>query len=230
VGCTHVRDSTHRQFTALQRLFAELKPQIGFNEGGQLKPSQHYPSVNTAAFQAGETGVMKYLSDQAGIALVNGDTPDSLEFSLALGYYPKQELYLYYVMERIVIPYLSLGHQQPPFEPYFDEVVGSFVRDGFPLATSEQSLRYFKALYHQYMNRPFELALTQAVEKFDYINGGDCHFCAIGRRSKMIRDSILLTKLDRALDRYDRVMVTFGCGHALAIEPALRELVNKKRR
>ncbi|GAB3884833.1 hypothetical protein [Spirosoma agri] len=230
VGCTHVRDSTDQQFTTLQRLFSELNPQVGFNEGGQLKQSQHYPSLHKAAFQTAETGVMKYLCDQAGIALVNGDTPDSLEFSLALSYYPKQELYLYYVMERIVIPYLSLGNQQPAFEPYFDEVVGSFVREGFPLATSEKSLRYFKVLYQQYMNRPFELALTQAVEQFDYTNGGSCHFCEIGRRSKMIRDSVLLTKLDRTLDRYDRVIVTFGCGHALAVEPALRELVNKKRR
>lgn len=87
----------------------------------------------------------------------------------------------------------------------------------------------FQAAETGVMNRPFELALTQAVEQFDYINGGSCHFCAIGRRSKMIRDSVLLTKLDRALDRYDRVMVTFGCGHALSVELALRELVNKKR-
>lgn len=36
VGCTHVRDSTDRQFTTLQRLFAELKPQIGVNEGASL--------------------------------------------------------------------------------------------------------------------------------------------------------------------------------------------------
>jgi hypothetical protein len=230
VGCNHVRDSMDQQFTDIQRVFAELDPQIGLNEGGQLKESQHYPSLNRAAFQAGETGVMKYLCDQAGIALVNGDTPDRLEFSLALRYYPKQELYLYYVMERIVIPYLSLGSQQPPFEPYFDDVVRSFVDQGFPLASWEQSLPHFKTLYRQYMNRPFELALTQEVEKFDYINGGDCHFCAIGRRSKMLRDSMLLRKLDRALDRYDRVMVTFGCGHALAVEPALRQLINKKRR
>ena len=230
VGCNHVRDSTDQQFTTIQRLFAEMDPQISFNEGGQLKESLHYSSLSKAAFQAGETGVMKYLCDQSGIALVNGDTPDSLEFALALPYYPKQELYLYYVMERIVIPYLSLGNQEQPFEPYSDEVVHSFVREGFPLASSEQSLRYFKALYRQYINRPFELALTPEVEKFDYINGGSCHFCAIGRRSKMIRDSILLTKLDRALDRYDRVMVTFWCGHALAVEPALRALVNKKRR
>jgi hypothetical protein len=133
-------------------------------------------------------------------------------------------------MERIVIPYLTVANQEQPFEGYFNEVVRSFVSHHFPLTAGEQSLTYFKALYGHYMKRPFVLALTSDIEKFDYINGGACHFCRVGRRSKMIRDSILLTKLDQALDKYDRVMVSFGCGHALAVEPALSQLIAKKRR
>ncbi len=229
VGCDHVRDSTSVQFKALQYQFTQLKPQITFNEGGAVNESHHYSSLNKAAYEAGETGCLKYLSDQAGIRLLNGDTPEKIEFALALHNYPRQELYLYYVMERIVIPFLSIENQPVPFERYFKEGVASFVGHGFPLASNEQSLAYFKALYGQYMKRPFVLALTDEVEQFDYLNGGNCHFCALGRRSKMIRDSILLTKLDQALDQYDRVMVTFGCGHALAIEPALSQLINKKR-
>ncbi|SOD97779.1 hypothetical protein [Spirosoma fluviale] len=230
VGCNHTRDSTDRQVRILQKLFAQLKPQIAFNEGGQVKPSLHYPSLMKAAFEAGETGCMKYLSDQTNIPLLNGDTPDSLEFAVALKYYPRQELYLYYVMERIVVPYLTVANQEQPFEPYFNDVVRSFVSHHFPLSAGEQSLAYFKALYQQYMNRPFVLALTHDIEKFDYINGGDCHFCEVGRRSKMIRDSLLLIKLDQALDEHDRVMVSFGCGHALAVEPALHQLLAKKRK
>jgi hypothetical protein len=45
----------------------------------------------------------------------------------------------------------------------------------------------------------------------------------------MTRDSVLLAKIDQALNKYDRVMVTFGHGHALAIEPALRQLVRRRR-
>lgn len=229
VGCDHVRDSTNSQFRTLQYQFNRVKPQITFNEGGSVNESRHYSSLNKAAYEAGETGCLKYLSDQAGIRLLNGDTPEEVEFSLALHHYPKQELYLYYVMERIVIPFLSIENQSVPFERYFKEGVESFVSHGFPLTSNEQSLAYFKGLYRQYLKRPFVLALTNEVEQFDYLNGGNCHFCAVGRRSKMIRDSILLTKLDQALNQYDRVMVTFGCGHALAIEPALTQLVNKKR-
>jgi hypothetical protein len=45
----------------------------------------------------------------------------------------------------------------------------------------------------------------------------------------VVRDSVLLSKIDRALDHYDRVMVTFGHGHALAVEPALQQIIDKKR-
>jgi len=68
---------------------------------------------------------------------------------------------------------------------------------------------------------------NEAVTRKGYINGGDCRFCAIGRASKMVRDSILLNKIDNALNHYDRVMVTFGHGHAIALSPALQQIVDK---
>jgi hypothetical protein len=46
----------------------------------------------------------------------------------------------------------------------------------------------------------------------------------------VVRDSVLLTKIDQSLDRYDRVMVTFGHGHALAVEPALHQIINRRRK
>ncbi|MBD2752383.1 hypothetical protein [Spirosoma validum] len=230
IGCDHIRDSTNKQFAVIQRCFSQLKPQVAFNEGGQINESVHYSSLNKAAFEAGETGCLKYLSDQAGVHLLNGDTPDSLEFALTLKRFPKEEMYLYYVMERIVIPYLSFGNQKESFETYFNDGVKWLVNNDFPLASHEQTFAYFNDLYQKYIKRPFVPALTGDVEKFDYINGGDCHFCALGRQSKMIRDSILLTKLDQALDQYNRIIVTFGKGHALAVKPALIQIMNKDRR
>lgn len=229
IGCNHVRDSTDQQFTLIQQYFNQLKPQVAFNEGGQINESVRYPSLPKAVFKAGETGCLKYLSDQAGIRLLNGDTPDSLEFALTLQQYPKEDLYLYYAMERIVIPYLSINNQPVPFETYFNEGTQWLTDHDFPLTADEQTLEYFKKLYQKYVKRPFIPVLNEDVEKFDYLNGGDCHFCAIGRRSKMIRDSVLLTKLDHAFDRYDRVIVTFGQGHAIAVEPALQQIINKRR-
>jgi hypothetical protein len=230
IGCDHNHDTAHKQFPVIKQYFTALHPQIAFNEGGQVPDSVHYKSGNDAILGNGTTGYLKYLCDQAGIAMMDGDLNDSTEFSITLKKHPKEELFLYYVMERMVIPYLNGAYGSMSFEEFYSKAINAwFVKPGFPLAGQEKDLSYFKELYQTYMGHPFELKMSADIERFDYINGGDCKFCAIGRTSKMVRDSILLTKIDHSLDKYDKVMVTFGHGHALAIEPALKQLINKKR-
>ncbi|RYF49583.1 MAG: hypothetical protein EOO39_45395 [Cytophagaceae bacterium] len=203
---------------------------MAFNEGGQLDPSQHYTTVQEGIRRNGETGVMKYLCDRSGIQLLDGDLAEDIEFPLMLRKYSKDDLLLYYVMERLVVPYLSGAYGNQPFESFYEKAVPDwFVKSGLPLLKSEQTLDYFKALYQTKIGRPFTLTLSADVEKFDYVNGSGCYYCALGRTSKMTRDSVLLAKIDQALGGYDRVMVTFGHGHALAIEPALRQIVRRKR-
>ncbi|MDR6653636.1 hypothetical protein [Chitinophaga ginsengisegetis] len=229
IGCDHNRDSTHPQFKAIEKYFNDLRPEITFNEGGQMPDSTHFSSLNQAASTRGEPGCLKYLSDKAGIRMMNGDTEDSLEFSITLKKYPQGQLLLYYLMERLVIPYLYGAYGSEPFEKVYNKAIENwFIKEGFPVSASQKTFDGFKQLYQHYTGVPFEAKLTPEIEKFDYINGGDCRFCAIGRTSKMVRDSILLDKIDQAFNKYDRVMVTFGHGHAVALKPALKQIVDRK--
>ena len=230
VGCEHVRDTSHPQFAAIERYFNDLKPQVAFNEGGQVKDSVRFQSRNQAAARNRETGCLKYFSDRAGIRMMNGDISEREEFPITLKKHPREELFLYYVMERIVNPYLIGMYGNGPFEEIYEQRITKwFVANGFPLAPEEQSVAHFKELFRKHVGVPFKPEINfDNIEKFDYIND-NCKFCAIGRTSKVVRDSVLLTKIDQALDRYDRVMVTFGHGHALAVEPALHQIINKKR-
>jgi hypothetical protein len=230
IGCDHGRDTASVTYKIIGDYFNKLKPDIAFNEGGQMTDSIRFGSPAEGFQEKGETGTLKYWSDKAGIRMMNGDTPDRQEFAITLKRYPADQLFLYYIMERLVIPYLSGAYGKVPFEELYPKAIQKwFIQEGFPLANSQQSITYFKQLYKQYTGNEFELGLTKDIEKFDYINGGDCRFCAIGRSSKMLRDSLLLEKIDSALNHYDRVMVTFGHGHALAIEPALKQLMDKRR-
>lgn len=230
IGCEHVRDTTHQQFATIAKYFNDLQPQVAFNEGGQVSDSTHFSSMSEAVSKKGETGCLKYLSDKVGIAMINGDTEDSLEYTLTLQKYPNDKLFLYYVMERVVVPYLYGAYGSMPFEEIYRKAVENwFAAEGFPLAAEERTFSYFEQLYLKYIGVPFTLTLNEHIEKFDYLNGSDCEFCEIGRASKMVRDSVLLSKLDKTLDEYDRIIVTFGHGHALAVEPALKQIVNKKR-
>lgn len=230
IGCDHNRDPEHPQVHLTERYFNMLKPQLTFNEGGQVADSIHFGSLKEAAAKKGETGVLKYLSDRANISMMDGDMADSLEFKVMLNKYPKDRLLLYYVMERMVIPYLNGAYGAMPFDEFYAKALKKwFVDAGFPLNGGEQSFTYFKNIYRKYIGHDFQLKLSMDIERFDYINGGDCEFCALGRASKMIRDSTLLSKIESALDTHDRVLITFGHGHALAIEPALRQIVARKR-
>jgi hypothetical protein len=230
IGCNHIKDTTDSQFDVIGKYFTDFRPQIAFNEGGQQSENVRYKSRNEAILKKGETGCLKYYSDKSRIPLLNGDTEDNVEFSITLNKYPKDKLFLYYIMERLVIPYLQGAYGNTPFEQMYPNVIDKwFVSNGYPLSKKEQDISYFQELYQKHMGTPFVLELNDNIEKFDYINGGDCEFCAIGRTSKMVRDSILLTKIDKALSKYDRVIVTFGHGHALAVEPALMQIINKER-
>jgi hypothetical protein len=231
IGCSHTRDTTSKEFTTIEQYFQELKPQIAFNEGGTVAEAKHYNSRGEAIRKNGETGLLKFLSDRAQIKMINGDISDSLEFAMMLKQYPKQELFLYYVMERLVVPYLGKAYGDKPFEQFYNEVVADwFVKPGIPLTKEKMGFAYFKQLYQKEIGRPFVLELNDDIEKFDFINGGDCKYCAIGRTSKEVRDKVLLDKIDRALDQYDRVIVTFGQAHALAIEPALKQIIARERK
>jgi hypothetical protein len=235
VGCDHVYDdSTHPQFAKIEQYFKTFKPQIALNEGGQI--TKTYKTRIEGMLKDGERGLLKYCSDKANIKMMNGDLADSLEFGLMLKKVPKDELYLYYFMERIVGPYAMGAYREKSFDENIKTKIQKwFVAEGFPLNKNEQDYEYVKKIYLKYMGKPLKYKGQEPftaedfdLEAFDYINP-DCHFCAIGRISKEVRDSVLLSKIDQALDQYDRVIVAFGGGHALAVEPALKQIIAKKR-
>lgn len=234
VGCEHVYDdTTHPQFKKMEMLFQALKPEIAFNEGGQV--NKKYASKSAAIMANGETGMLKFCADKAGIQMLNGDLQDSLEFKTMLKKVPREQLYLYFVVERIIGPYAMGAYREKTFDENVQQKIKKwFVDEGFPLAKNEQDLAYFKRLYKKYLGKDFNYTGKEYrvedfdLEDFDYIND-NCKFCAIGRISKEVRDSVLLSKIDNALNKYDRVFITFGHGHALAVEPALREIVRRKR-
>lgn len=112
-------------------------------------------------------------------------------------------------MERTVLPHIAGVNGNRSFgKPTVDGIRQNFVNRGFPIAQTEWSLAHFRQLLQTYVGHPFKAELNADIELFDYVNGGNCEFCAIGRASKMVRDSALLAKIDRMLNQHDRVTVT----------------------
>jgi uncharacterized Rmd1/YagE family protein len=228
IGCEHQMAANHPQFAAIETYFKALQPQITFNEGGQIADTIRYKTYQMGIEKNGESGALKYLSDNIGIKMRDGDMSDSLQFAYTSRYHTQEEWYLYYMIERIIVPYYYDKNKKESLDTVFSKTTkGYFTRKGFKMSEEQLSLNHFKTVYKKYMGKPFDINNFD-MEAFDYVND-NCKFCAIGRTSKIVRDSVLLTKIDNALDTYDRVMVTFGHGHALAVEPALRQIINRKR-
>ncbi len=230
IGCVHEKDSMHPQFKLIEEVYADLKPQIAFNEGGEIPDDMRFSSFNEAIRIDGETGVNKFCADRLGIKLLNGDTPDSLEFVLNARRNDVRKLFVYYVVERMAIPYKYGAYGDMPFKDFYEKVYMKWFKN-YPLLQNEKTFEKFKGYYKNYTGRSFLLDKARTsfdqdsldIEAFDYVNDS-CEFCAIGRTSKTLRDSILITKLKEAFKTQDRILVTFGHGHALALEPVLRNI------
>jgi hypothetical protein len=228
IGCEHQMPASHPQFAAIETYFKALQPQITFNEGGQISDTIRYKTYQAGIEKNGESGALKYLSDNIGIKMRDGDMSDSLQFAYTSRYHTQEEWYLYYMIERLIVPYFYGKNKKESLDTVFSKTTkGYFTRNGFKMTPEQLTFNHFKTVYQKYMGQPFDINNFD-MEAFDYVNP-NCTFCAIGRTSKMVRDSVLLSKIDKALDTHDRVMVTFGHGHALAIEPALRQIINRKR-
>jgi hypothetical protein len=227
-GASHVRDVHHPQFSQLAEAFIKLQPEIAFNEGGQIPADRRYASRDSAILLNGETGLLKLLCDSAGIKMMDGDMDESEEMNALKKTIPMDQIYLYMAVERYLNGYKN-GHfpdisleegWQRKFVPYLQ-------RAGLGLTPAQESFDTLKTIYHKYLHREF--VLDSLVEVYEFYLTDDGVLGDVGRATKIVRDQALLSKIDRALDEYDRVFVVFGGSHRLAVEPALRQIIGKKR-
>lgn len=225
-GTNHVRDVNHPQFHQLTTLFREMKPQISFNEGGQIPPDRFYPDMDSAIHANGETGCLKFLSDQTHIKMMNGDMDDKEEFAELLKTIPKDQIYLYMAVERFLNPYRR-GHfpGMTLLEAFQEKFINYLEKSDFALTPEEKTFQYLQDLYKHYLGS--DLKLEELIEIQEYYLSDSGVFGKVGRATKDVRDQALLKKIDDALSTYDRVFVVFGASHRVAVEPALKQIIEK---
>lgn len=224
VGCPHSTDTTGKEFELMEIYFRHLRPDIAFNEGGPVSDSVHFSSRSEAILRNGETGYLKFLCDQAGIKMVDGDLAAKDEFAAMLQDYPREDLFLYYTIERFMWPAKFGANGNQSFESAYDGFINDYlIKNGFPVEASQKSLMYFQKLYSEKTGQPFDRD-TFDISRFNFLSDNG-KYCELGRASKVIRDKALLKKIENALEHYDRIFITFGGAHVIAFEPALKQLV-----
>ncbi len=225
-GANHVRDANHPQFAQLEKLFREMKPEVSFNEGGQIPYDRFYPSMDSAIHANGETGCLKFLSDQAHIKMMNGDMDDKEEFAELLKIIPKDQIYLYMTVERFLNPYKQGRFPGMTLQEAFQQKFINYLeKSDFPLTPEEKTFQYLQNVYKHYLGT--DLELDRLVEIHEYYLTDSGMFGKVGRATKDVRDQALLKKIDDALSTYDRVFVVFGASHRVAVEPALKQIIER---
>ena len=89
-----------QQADSMENVFYRLKPQIAFNEGGQVDANKTYSDRNKAITEDGETGHLKYLSDSLGIRVLNGDLNLATEVNALFEEHGRKNVLLYLANER----------------------------------------------------------------------------------------------------------------------------------
>jgi hypothetical protein len=231
VGCSHSSsDTTHPQYLIMEDLFNKTKPQLAFNEGGDWGLKGKFKNKREAIQdRSGEVGFLQYLCDKQNIPMLNGDMSEMAEFQMMFKGKNFDLAYLIYALERFVNLYKHGVYPnitiEDAFQKYF--IVQQLQAYKIPLTDEQKSFSYFKKVYLQYFKTPFILEKTEPIDNY-YLEDkgplGDIH-----RRSKVVRDSVLLSKIDSALYKVDRVFVAFGASHIVAIKPALKQILEKHK-
>lgn len=227
VGALHTRELTH-QADSKENAFYRLRPQIAFNEGGQIQADKTFRDRNEAIRKSGETGHLKFLCDEAGIKVMNGDLTVSEEAEQLFKLHGRKNVLLYLSNERFFDLYAKgwIDTTAGLEKTYQKDFIGYLQRNKVELREEEKQFSYIKKAYEDYFQKEFDVH-TIPADRFYFLEDGG-KLCETGRSSKVVRDINLLHKIEEAFKTSERVFVVFGGAHALAIEPALHQLMEKQ--
>ena len=226
IGTAHTREIT-KQADSIDLYFNQLQPQIAFNEGGQVAKDKHYNNRNEAINQKAEIGQLKYLCDKQSIEMLNGDLASKDEFKELFKIYGREQVLLYMCCERFFALYKNnwIDTTKGIEKSYQKEFIQDLGKDGVHLNKGEKSYDYMKKAYKNQFGDTLDVYNIPTEKHYFLKDNGK--LCEIRRSSKVVRDRQLLKTIENALKKYDRIFIVFGGAHAIAIEPALRQIVKR---
>lgn len=226
IGTQHSRDTLNPMFDTIEHLFYTFKPELIINEGGNL--TKTYSNRNSSIHKSGELGLEKYLADKTGIKTYNGDEPFGKEFDELSKAYSKEEAILFFGSERFVFPF-AFGQYEGNIDTNYvnNFIEKDYKKNNIKLSDNEKTFEYYKFLYKKYFKTDFSLDTISQLDFAPFSRRN--HFCDVTRKSKEFRDRYLLMQIEEKLKNHNKVMVVFGGWHILAIEPALKQIMDRQK-
>lgn len=227
VGTLHSRDTLDPLFISIEKLFNQFQPTVAINEGGKVTDS--YLNRNNAIQKDGEVGLLKFLCDSLKIEMINGDAQEKDEFLMLSKAFSREEALFYYTSERFVLPLQHWATEEYDIDSlYKTEFIDGYLNScGIKLNSEEKTFDYYRNHYKQYFKKDFHI---EDLNSDDFITiKKQHHFSELARKSCNFRDRHLLELIEKELKQHDRIIVVFGGWHVLAIEPAVKQIINKSQ-
>ncbi len=231
IGVSHSNDTLNPMFDSIQKYFNKLKPNISLNEGGKVSDTIRFKTKNEYIHQLGELYYLKYLSNNAGIKMINADCSDIFEYTSLLKKFDRKSIYYFYTIQRFLPQFLS-GYSSNKVSENVNIEFNKFVEKAFvrdlkmKLSKEEMEWAYFEKAYKYFNNEEIDLENYDQAFSQSYLTEkskiGD-----LARYSLIIRDRIIITNIYKALQKYDRVFIVFGGFHLLTQKPSLDKMFAK---
>lgn len=222
-GSHHLFDSQDSIVTDIQKKFKELQPDIVFNEGGEW-PIYH--DLEETIRKSGEMGLIRYLAKQNNIPAYSIEPSAEEEFKLLLERFNKKHILLKYFLYQLAQVEMGQEKSISDLEQFYSSFIDNLEKEGFPINENEKQLDYILTIYEGFYDKEFDLTNID-YSKVVYIMNGNI-LNKIGRTSAEYRDQHFMKTIEDSLHKYNKIFFQVGGWHAFTIEPALKQIINKK--
>jgi len=221
IGTRHSRDPHSSIYDRIQALVERMRPDVILHEG--VFPAELRTLPRDRAIEIGaDLGFTVHLSTRHGIPLKAGDAPITKEIDALLRHYPAEDVLVFLTAQRLI------GSDRDPdvksvvvgYPGFFEDYL---VSNGLPRREGWETWHGFLQAYERVVGNAFQGDAWNP----DLVNP----VSASGRLSDMARmlnayrDAHLVANIQEELGKHDRVLVTFGSLHVLALEPVLDGLL-----
>lgn len=217
-GTRHLNQPTAKQYQVIQELwngFLELEGRkIAICEGG--KRTVDGISMEDAIRTDGDPGYMCWLAAQAGIECISPEPDRKAEIDALIPEFGVDKTLLYY-FARVVDQWIRSDHKT---YPDLDKFITTFVHRYENYLPEEYKLNEKKLyeIFEQETGKTFSKSEGKVLNELS-----DPTKNPVSSRCTELRDEMIFSSIKRHLEK-ENVFVVFGSGHAITMEPALREL------
>jgi hypothetical protein len=211
-GGSHSSDPAQPMFDQLERVCAQLAPDLALHEGTPPHPE---PDREIAIRRHGEAGLVTHLAARAGIATASMDIPLAEEARLLRRELSRDEALVFLVVRQLAS--FNRKTARMDFDGYFGDFF-AVIAPALGLPAIDWPL--VEREHVRIVGRPLEARRVTGHETNPMRD--ELPTQRIAQRSNRLRDEHMLARLLAAMESHRRVLAVVGVTHAVMLEPALR--------